>query len=54
MKDLPGLDHGLEPAEALRRPLHRYQQRQQLVSMGGTGVFAQGLAERHVLRLGLG
>ena len=54
MKDLAGIDHGLEPTDALRRTLHRHQQRQQLLSIGSAGVFAQGLAERHMLGPRLG
>ena len=54
VEDVSGVHHRLQPTAALSRPLHRQQQRQQLLLVGRSGVFAQGLPERHMLRLGLG
>ena len=54
MKNLPGIDHVLEPAAAFRGTLNRHEQRKQRVPVRRSGVFAQGLAERHMLGFGLG
>ena len=53
MKNLPGIDHFLEPAAAFRGTLNRHEQRKQSVPVRRSGVFAQGLAERHMLGFGL-
>ena len=44
------IEHGPEPVAGLGGALHRQQQRQQLLAIGRAGVFAQRLAQRHVLR----
>ena len=48
------IDHRPQPVAGLGGALHRQQQRQQLLAIGRAGVFAQRLAERHVLRARLG
>ena len=53
MKDLAGIDHGLQPGAVLGGALHRHQQRQQALAVLRAGIFLQGLAERQMLRLGL-
>ena len=53
MEDLARVDHRPQPGAGLGGALHRQQQRQQLVAVGRAGVFAQRLAERQMLRLGL-
>jgi hypothetical protein len=50
--DPAALDQLAQPGAALGGALHRQQQRQQLVAVAGVG--PQGLAQRQVLRAGLG
>ena len=53
MEDLARIDHGLQPRAGLRRALHGKQQGQQTVLVCRARVFAQSLAQRKMLGLGV-
>jgi hypothetical protein len=53
MIDFAAVDHHLQPAASLGSTLNRHKQRQQTLAILGPGIFLQGRAKWHVLRLGL-
>ena len=54
VEDLARIDHLLQPGAAFGGALDGHQQGQQAFAIPGAGIFLQGLAQRQVLRPGLG